>query len=383
MTNTSSNTIGPLAASVQSFVDSHVIAGAVLLTGSSHSAPVAETLGYANIAAQAPMQPDTVFWIASNSKAITAAALMLLSDAGQITLDDPVVNYLPEFQGQMFVAEEDDTHRVLRHPQRPVNLRDLLSHTGGILPWFYDGRLNAGTLRERTLACGLTPLRFGPGTKWEYGNGGFEVAGRIIEIASKQSLESFMQTRLFDPLGMTDTTFWPSEAQVRRLATPYAPGQDGQDLVEASLPFTYPLPDMSGSPSPGGGLFSTGGDCFKFARMIAGGGVFEGRRLLSEAAVRTITTTQTEMLLSAPGNEIGYGLGWHTTSRDPGKPWPEGIGVVHHGGAHGTNIRIDPQTDRINVFMVAQASWKPAFDSEQILRAFWEASGRALEGSKA
>ena len=368
---------------MQSFVDGCIIAGAVLLTGSSHSAPVAETLGYANIAARTPMQPDTMFWIASNTKAMTAAALMLLIDEERITLEDPVVKYLPEFEKQMFVAEENDAYRVLRYPQRPVNLRDLVSHTGGILPWFYDGRLNVGTLRERTLACGLTPLRFEPGTKWEYGNGGFEVAGRIIEIISEQPLEAFMQTRLFDLLGMTDTTFWPSDAQVRRLAVPHAPSQDGQGLAEASLPFTYPLSDMSGSPSPGGGLFSTGSDCFKFARMIAGGGVFEGRRLLSEAAVRTITTTQTGTLLSAPGSENGYGLGWHTTSRDLGKPWPEGIGVVHHGGAHGTNIQIDPQTDRINVFMVAQASWKPAFDSEQILRAFWKASNEAPEGNKA
>ena len=383
MTTTSSNATGPLAASVQPFVNDHIIAGAVLLTGSRHNAPTAETLGYANIAAQVPMQPDTVFWIASNSKAVTAAALMLLADEGQLALEDPVTDYLPEFQGQMVVAEEDDAHKVLHHPQRPVNLRDLLSHTGGVLPGFYDGRLNAGTLRERTLACGLTPLRFGPGTKWEYGNGGFEVAGRIIEVASKQPLESFMQTRLFDPLGMTDTTFWPSEAQVERLAIPYAPSQDGQGLAEASLPFTYPLPGMSGSPSPGGGLFSTGGDCFKFARMIAGGGVFEGRRLLSEAAIRTMTTTQTGTLLSAPDNEIGYGLGWHTTSRDRGQPWPEGISAVHHGGAYGTNIWIDPQTDQINVFMVAQASWKPEFDGGQVLQAFWEASSKARKGSKA
>ncbi len=381
MISTSLNTAGLLAASVQPFVDSHVIAGAVLLTGSSRNAPAAEALGYANIAAQAPMQLDTMFWIASNSKAITAAALMLLVDEGQIALEDPAAKYLPEFQGQMVVAEEDDTQKVLHPPQRPVNLRDLLSHTSGILPWFYDGRLNAGTLRERTLACGLMPLRFGPGTKWEYGNGGFEVAGRIIEIASKQPLEAFMQTRLFDPLGMTDTTFWPSEAQIERLAIPYAPSQDGQSLAEASLPFTYPLSGMSGSPSPGGGLFSTGGDCFKFAQMIAAGGVVEGQRLLSEAAVRTITTTQTGTLLSAPGNENGYGLGWHTTSRDQGKPWPEGVSAAHHGGAYGTNIRIDPQTDQIDVFMVAQAGWKPPFDGDQVLRAFWEASGTAREGN--
>ena len=376
MSNSSTQTFEPLAASMKSFVENHVIAGAVLMTGSSHSTPPAEAIGYANLAAQTPMEPDTMFWIASNSKQITAAALMLLVDEGKITLDDPAADCLPEFQGQMFVDEEDDQHKVLRHPARPVILRDLVSHTSGISPWFYDGRLNVGTLRERTLACALTPLRFVPGTKWEYGNGGFEVAGRIIEVVSGESLEAFMQTRLFDPLGMTDTTFWPSEAQVRRLATPYSPLPDASGLTEAALPFTYPLAEMSGSPSPGGGLFSTVQDLFAFGRLIAGGGVFEGRRLLSEAAVRAMATTQTGTLLSGPDNENGYGLGWHTASRDRGKPWPEGIAPVHHGGAHGTNLWIDPQEDRINVFMVAQTSWRPGFDGGEILRAFWEAAGQ-------
>lgn len=367
-------TTRPLGASTQSFIDNHILAGAVLLTASGNSAPMVETLGYANIAAKRPMQPDTLFWIASNSKQITAAALMLLWDEGKITLDDPVSKHLPEFGGQMFVAEEDDAHKLLRTPARPVTVRDVVSHTSGVLPWFHDGRLNVGTLRERTLACALTPLRFEPGTQWEYGNGGFEVAGRLIEVLSGESLETFLQTRLFDPLGMADTTFWPSEEQTRRLATPYVPGPDGAGLAEAALPFTYPLSEMSGSPSPGGGLFSTAGDCFLFCRVIAGGGVFEGKRLLSEAAVRAMTTTQTAALLSGPDNENGYGLGWNTTSRDGGRPWPAGIGLVHHGGAHGTNMWIDPQRNLIKVFMIAQAGWLPDFDSGSPVRAFWEAS---------
>ncbi len=373
---------GPLAASVAPFVDERVIAGAVLMTGSSDGVSVVETVGYASIDARAPMQPGTLFWVASNSKQITGAALMLLVDEGKITLDDPVADYLPEFGAQWFVAEEDDERKTLRKPSRPVNLRDLVSHTGGILPGFHDGRLNAGTLRERTLACALTPLRFEPGTQWEYGNGGFEVAGRVIEIVSGQALETFLQTRLFGPLGMTDTTFWPSDEQIGRLATPYTPGADGQGLSEGKLPFTYPLSGMSGSPSPGGGLFSTAPDCFRFCRMVVGGGVFESRRLLSEGAVRVMTTTQTGTLLSAPDNDNGYGLGWHTTSRDEGKPWPLGIGVAHHGGAYGTNMWIDPQQNRINVFMVAQTGWQPNYDSGQILRAFWGASDQALGEDK-
>ena len=360
--------VGPLAASVKPFVDDQMIAGAVLLTAAGDGPTVIETLGYADAAAHRPMQPETMFWIASNSKQMTAAALMMLVDEGKVALGDPVSQYLPEFAGQMFVAEEDDEHKLLRKPQRPVSVRDLVAHTGGIVPWARDGRLNAGTLRERTLACALTPLRFEPGTKWEYGNGGFEVAGRLIEVLSGEPLEAFMQAHLFGPLGMTDTTFWPSEEQVSRLATPYGAG-----LAEATLPFTYPLAEMSGSPSPGGGLFSTAGDCLAFCRMILAGGVFGGQRLLSEDAVRAMTTTQTGTLLSGPDNDNGYGLGWNTTSRDGGRAWPEGIGLVHHGGAHGTNLCIDPQRGQIKVFMIAQAGWAPGVDSGRPVQAFWEA----------
>ena len=359
--------------SIKPFIDDQVIAGAVLLTASGDSAPVVEMLGHANIAAQKSMQRDTLFWIASNSKQITSAALMLLVDEGKIALDDPASKFLPEFSGQMFVAEEDEEHKVLRRPTRPVTLRDLVSHTSGVLPWFHDGRLNTGSLRERTLACALTPLRFEPGTRWEYGNGGFEVAGRIIEVVTGEAFDDFLHARLFTPLGMADTTFWPTEEQVGRLATPYTPSPDGTGLVEATLPFTYPLSEMSGAPSPGGGLFSTAGDCSLFCRMVANGGVFEGQRLLSEDAVRAMTTTQTADLLSGPDDKNGYGLGWHTTSRDGGQPWPIGIGPFDHGGAHGTNQRVDPQRDQVKVFMIAQAGWRPGYDSGQILRAFWGA----------
>ena len=370
------DTTGPLAASVQAFVDNKTIAGAVLLTGESGGASSVETIGYADIAARRPMLPNTLFWIASNSKQMTAAALLLLADEGKIGLSDPVSKHLPEFQGQMFVAEEDDERKLLRKPARPLTVRDLLSHTGGVLPWFHDGRLNAGSLRERTLAAALTPLRFEPGTRWEYGNGGFEVAGRLIEVLSGLPFDAFMQARLFGPLGISDTTFWPTAEQVGRLATPHTPRADGAGLEEASLPFTSPLSGLSGSPSPGGGLFSTAADCFRFCRMVAGGGVFEGNRLLSETSARAMTTTQTGDLLGAPGGEGGYGLGWNTASRDHGGSWPGEIGPFHHGGAHGTSLGVDPQRDQIRVFLIAQAGWAPGADAGRPVQAFWDACDR-------
>lgn len=368
----------PLADSMQPFVEKHLIAGAVMMAGLADHVPAPETVGDADIAAKTPMRPDTLFWIASNSKQITAAALMLLVDAGKVALDDPVAHYLPEFQGQMVVAEEDDGHRLLRKPVRPVIVRDLVSHIGGLLPWFHDGRLNVGSLRERALACALTPLRFEPGTRWEYGNGGFEVAGRIIESVCGEAFDRDVRTRLFEPLEMTDTTFWPTGEQLQRLAAPCAPASDGTGLVNASLPFTEPLSELSGSPSPGGGLFSTALDCYAFCRMIAGGGIFQRHRLLSEVAVRAMTTTQTGDLLCGPDGENGYGLGWNTQTRDHGGPWPLGVGAVNHGGAHGTQLWIDPQQGRITVFLIAQAAWPPELEGGVLDRAFRRAADQSI-----
>ena len=370
-----------IANSIQPFVTDRTIAGAVLLVGDITGIRQSAAIGHADIAAHRAMQPDALFWIASNTKQMTAAALMMLVDDALVHLDSPVSRYLPEFRGQMVVVEEDDEHRLLSKPLRAVTVRDLVSHTGGLLPWFHDGKLNIGSLRERALACALTPLRFEPGTKWEYGNGGFEVAGRIIEVVTGVALDAFFQHRLFDPLGMNDTTFWPTSHQLQRLATPYTPNDDGTELVEAALPFTAPLSELTGSPSPGGGLFSTATDCFRFCQMIAAGGVFNGQRLLTEVSVRAMTATQTGDLLSAPDNNNGYGLGWNTSSRISSKPWPQDSGTVHHGGAFGTNMRIELETGVIKVFMISQAGWRPDFDSGRPVNTFWDSATESPEAA--
>src|SRR5579871_2613285 len=217
---------------LQPFVDRHALAGAVTLVANRDNILSLEAVGYADIAGNKPMQTDALFWIASQSKPITSTALMMLVDAGKVHLDDPVEKYLPEFRDQWLAVEQDNDHMSLRRPHHPITVREILSHTSG-LPFasaMEQPTLDLLPLRDGVRSYAMTPLQFEPGTKYQYSNAGINTAGRVIEVVSGMPYEQFLQKRLFDPLRMTDTTFWPSEAQVARLAKSYRPGKGNVGL---------------------------------------------------------------------------------------------------------------------------------------------------------
>jgi CubicO group peptidase (beta-lactamase class C family) len=284
---------------------------------------------------------------------MTAAALMMLVDEGKVRLDDPVEKYLSEFQGQMRAAEQDADHVLLKKPSRPITVRDVLSHTSG-LPFMsrVEHKIDTYPLRTAVLTYAMTPLRSEPGAKYEYSNAGINTAGRIIEVAAGMPYEEFMQKRLFDPLGMKDTTFWPTKEQIDRLAKSYKPGKTGLEETPIGQ-LTYPLTDRQRGPCPAGGLFSTAADVGAFGRVILAGGVFEGKRYVSEASMRQLTSTQT----GDGKNEGGYGLGFSTTRRLRGTDGPAVVGPCGHGGAYATNLWIDPQSGLVTVFMVQHAGF--------------------------
>ncbi len=240
-----------------------------------------EAIGYADIAAKRPMRTDSLFWIASMTKPMTATALMMLVDEGKVKVDDPVEKYLPEFKGQMVVAEQDQDHVLLRNPSHPITVKEVLSHTSG-LPFMsrVEGKIERFPLREAAIVYALTPLNSEPGSKYLYSNAGINIAGRIIEVVSGMPYEEFMEKRLFGPLGMKDTTFWPSEEQLQRLAKSYKPNADKTGLEETPITsLTYPLVDRKRNPCPAGGLFSTATDLSTFCRMILNGGAYERQAL--------------------------------------------------------------------------------------------------------
>jgi len=197
-------------------------------------------------------------------------------------------------------------------------------------------------LRYGVRSYAMTPLQFEPDSKYLYSNAGINTAGRIIEVVSGMPYEAFLYTRLFSPLGMKDTTFWPDEQQLARLAKSYKPNPEKTDLVETTITqLKYPLDDRKREPMPAGGLFSTAADIGRFCQMILNGGVLEGKRYLSEAALKQMTSRQTGDSLKQ-----SYGLGWAT-----------GGGTFGHGGAYATNMTIDPKRGLITVFLVQHAGF--------------------------
>ncbi len=232
-------------------------------------------VGFADVANRRPMPKDALFWIASMSKPITGAALMILVDEGKVRVEDPVEKYLPEFKGQMVVAEKGEAHTLLRKPVHPITVKNILSHTSGLA---FKSPIEVPTLdlfplATRVRSYAAQPLLFEPDSKYLYSNEGINTAGRIIEVVSGMSYEAFLEERLFKPLGMRDTTFRPTPAQIARVAKSYKGSKDRSDIEETPVAqLTYPLDDPLRQPMPAGGLFSTAEDVARFGQMVLRGG---------------------------------------------------------------------------------------------------------------
>jgi CubicO group peptidase (beta-lactamase class C family) len=328
-----------LSPKLQHFVDEKVMAGAVMLVADKDSIQLLEAVGYSDIEQNRPMRVDDLFWIASMTKPVTGAAFLMLVDEGKVSLDDPVEKFIPEFKN-IKVRQADGT---LVPPSHAVRVREILSHTSGMGFLNKTDRqiIDLVPLKTSVEHDLLEPLLFDPGTKYLYSNEGIDTAGRIIEIASGQPYEEFLQQRLFAPLGMIDTTFRPNAAQLKRLARSYRVKADKNGLEPVKIGFlSYPLDGVNRYPAPGGGLFSTATDMARFCQMLLNDGVFEGRTYLSKEAVRQLRTKQTPS--SVPNQ---YGVGMSTS--------PDG-GYLGHSGAYKTDMRLG--RGQIQIFMVQQAS---------------------------
>ena len=216
------------------FIEKNELAGAIGLVAGRDGKLSVTTVGFADIVEKKAMPKNAMFWIASQSKPITATAFMMLVDEGKVSLDDPVEKYLQEFKGQMVISEKDEDHVILKKPDHPITIREVLSHVSG-LPFksaMEEPTLDALPLHLAVRSYAMTPLQTEPGTHYQYSNAGINTAARILEVVSGMKYEDFLQQRLFDPLGMTDTTFWPSGEQVARLAKSYRPNKAKDGLEE-------------------------------------------------------------------------------------------------------------------------------------------------------
>ncbi|MEP6669324.1 MAG: serine hydrolase domain-containing protein [Chthoniobacter sp.] len=386
----------PLAAVLQSAVDKHLVGGAVVLVANKERGLDLEAAGYSSLSAQTPMKADSLFWIASMSKSFTGTALMMLVDEGKLKLDDPVEKYLPEFKGQM--VEEDS---IERHPPRhPITVREVMDHTSGVVTPQDPAFKGKTTLQEIVEVIGKSPLHREPGTKYEYNNQGINTGGRLIEVLSGVPYADFMQQRLFTPLELKDTTFFPTEEQGARLANtakfmadktsledvgfrkqlPAALSEKlshGQKIPEALLDNFGGgvIPDLVNHyAQPAGGLYSTAGDVGRFCQMLLNGGTWQGRRYLSAEALKQLSTNQTGDVPVNP--DEGYGVGWSVKIKNN-----EGsdVGSYGHRGARRTAMWIDPKDDLVMVVMIQRMDMSGEQQKEfygSVFRAMVEKFGR-------
>ena len=338
-------------ARMQEFVDQKQASGIVTLVARRGRVVHLGAVGKADVASGRDIAADTVFAIASMTKPITAASVMILQDEGKLKLDDPVSKYIPLFKDTKVTGGAA--------PQREITIRDCLMHTNGLV----SHQRNVGTLAETAEMLAKTELAFEPGSKWQYGPG-LSVAGRVVEIVSGKSFDQFLAERIFTPLEMTQTSFHPTAEQLKKLALLYQPTADKKDL-ERGNHWLYEVTAET-SPNPSGGLYSTAADLVRFYQMVLNGGDLNGQRILSVDAVKQMTSLQSGELATgfAPGN--GWGLGFCLIRKPQGATDVLAPGSYGHGGAFGTQGWIDPDKEMIFVLLVARQNFAGGGDASDL-----------------
>jgi len=330
-----------VTAAMQPYLDSYKLAGVIgLIADKSGKVHYKNLLGYADVEAKKPIREDNVFWIASMTKMFAGASIMMLADEGKVSLDDPVTKFITQLGKWMVVEEKDQSHVLLKPLVRPVTVRHVLSHTSGLTGSSELQQVTGSDstpLKARALSSVTGPLQWQPGDKYQYGNQGMNIAARIVEIVSGMPYEEFLQQRFFDPLGMTETTFWPSEAQIARVAGAYSPNKEKNGYARGGLGFlTKPYSDrVHRFPEAGGGLFSTTDDILRYGLMLANDGELDGKRFLSHAAMEELRKEQTG------ATKVNYSLGYHLRN-----------GMFGHDGAYGTDLSVNPTNGMVAVFMI-------------------------------
>jgi CubicO group peptidase (beta-lactamase class C family) len=356
------------------------VAGAVALVYHDGKIVYRAAVGQADRETQQPMQDDTIFRIASMTKPITSAAVMMLVDRGKLRLDDPVSKYLPEFADVQVLPEaarQENVFEVLTSRARePITIRHLLNHTSGISYRFWNrptlGRLyreygvidglseTPGTVRENMQRLAKAPLWLEPGSGWEYGLN-IDALGTIVEIVSGQTLDEFFRREILGPLKMRDTHFILPPEKHSRLAALYAPdeqrhlrriGTGVQTVGELQYSATYPTWQENRYFSGGAGLVSTADDYLRFLRMLLGRGELDGVRLLKPETVDMMASNQTgdlKLSIQGHGDAFGYGFAVLTKAEQDG-PGPH-AGTYSWGGIFHTFFWVDPRERTIGLLL--------------------------------
>lgn len=311
---------------MEHYVAQGLVPGTVTMVARRGKVVHFETSGYQDVERETPMAKDSIFRIASMTKPIVSLALMMLYEEGRLQLHDPIAKYLPAF-AKMQVMVKDVEGKVSTVPaQRAINIRHILTHTAGFASEHadsfagFDNRLykeivrpwdRSGTIGDFVERLAQAPLLFEPGKHWHYSRATC-VVGHLVEVISGKNLKAFLQERIFDPLGMTDTHFFLPGEKLSRYCASYKPGENNRIVLEdpASADSFYASQDSElyiGS----GGLVSTAADYFRFAEMLRRGGDYEGRRLVSRKTLALMLQNHVgDRHVSLTGPGYGFGLGF-------------------------------------------------------------------------
>lgn len=365
----SKDRLGHLDAMLKQYVDEGRVAGVVALVLQNGETIYEGVHGWSDKEAQRPMAPDTLFRIASQTKALTSAAVLQLAEEGKLLLTSPVSDFIPEFsQAQVAVQQDGGTQFVPL--KRPITIRDLLTHTSG---YSYGTEPHIAALYEtkglgpaagfgwytadknepicETMArLGTLPTVAQPGEAYVYGYS-TDILGCVVERASGQPFDVYLRTKIIEPVGMKDTYFFVPQSERKRLAAVYA--STDSEVVRApdgSKGQGHYVEGPRKSFSGGAGLVSTARDYARFLEMVRNDGTLDGRRILGPRAAALMKTNQVGMLHSRDGG-LGFGYGFQTVERY-GANGLEAPGGFGWGGAYGSNYRVDPESGITMVLMM-------------------------------
>jgi CubicO group peptidase (beta-lactamase class C family) len=348
----SSAGLARVGALLEQVVQEQRIAGGVVGVARRGQVVYLAAAGAQDLATRTPMTEQSLFRIYSMSKAVTSVAAMMLWEEGRFQLDDAVSKYIPEFDRVSVIAADGGSPRAAA---RPITVRDLMLHTSGLnhrtSAYYRDAQVRRRDQPMSTFIENVvrTPLMEDPGTRYRYSEA-TTVLGRLVEIWSGQTLDVFMQERIFRPLGMNETGFWARPDQRARLTTVYSATENGLTPIELeTAPFTERPPLLEGAV----GLVSTVPDFLRFSQMLLNGGELSGTRLLKAETVATMTKNGlSDAVQQARGGAMGWGLANVNVLLNPaGVNYPASLGEYGWDGSAGTIFWNDPVEQMVIVAM--------------------------------
>jgi CubicO group peptidase (beta-lactamase class C family) len=373
------NLLARIPARMREFVDAGKTAGVVTLVARHGHVASLEAVGFQDLDRKTPMRADSIFRIMSVTKPLTCAGVMVLVDEGRLSLLDPVERFIPEFKA----LKVNPCGTLVGHScepveaARPINVRDLMTHTSGLgerPPARTPGTPPASLAEQIATAAPRATLLFQPGTAWNYTNFGIATLGRIIEVASGKPYAQFMAEKLFQPLEMKDTFFEIPADKADRVCTVYT-------FTEGQLRPLPPRPNQTGprNPSPDSGLLSTAADLARFNQMMLNKGVLNGNRVLSAAAVESMTVSHTGTLAAGYAPGVGQGYGFEVVREPLGMYRYTSIGSFEKAGYYRTYVWVDPAKDLVGVILMQRNTGGAAADLADEVNVFMAMAAAAVE----